>query len=133
MDKNKVTEALKKFSAALPETPEWIILVTVNGEFLSRIGDYPYFYLQPIDDTQAAKWTHAHGTHLLNTLEHLNHGGLDFSITFGGNRTFFLFHLNYALFLGITYNGVKSLDAIIEAVHFNSLEILEAVNPSHPA
>ncbi|MEO8611724.1 MAG: hypothetical protein ABI690_27745 [Chloroflexota bacterium] len=132
MDQEKIKLALHTFSNNLPERPEWTILMKASGEFIARIGEYPYFYPQAIEDFTAAQWTHAHGIHLLNTLDHLNHGGLDFSVTFGGNRIFCLFHLNYAYFLGITFNGLKSLDTMINAIQFHTIDILEAINPTHP-
>ncbi|MBA3869688.1 MAG: hypothetical protein H0X30_11095 [Anaerolineae bacterium] len=132
MNKANIEQALKHFQAQLPEEPEWVIMVRTSGEFVGRIGEYHFFYPQAIDDSIATLWTHAHGIHILETLDHLNHGGLDYSMTFGGNRTFFLFHLNYAFFLGITYNGVKSFDAIIVAVLMNIDSLLEAINPSTP-
>jgi hypothetical protein len=133
MNQEKINSALSSFANNLPEQPEWIILIKSSGEFVARIGEYPYFYPQAIDDFTAALWTHAHGTHLLNTMDHLNNGGLDFSVTFGGNRIFILFHLNYAYFLGLTFSGTKSLDALIDATQFHTIDMLEAINPSHPS
>lgn len=133
MNQDRVDLALTSFANNLPERPEWVILIKTSGEFIARIGDYPYFYPQAIDDFTATLWTHTHGTHLLNTMDHLNHGGLDFSATFSGNRTFLLFHLNYAFFLGLTYDGIKSFNELIDAIQFHTIDILEAVNPSHPS
>jgi hypothetical protein len=65
-------------------------------------------------------------------MDHLNHGGLDFSVTIAENRTFMIFHLNYAYFLGITFNGIYSFDETVESIRFQTLDILEAINPTHP-
>lgn len=132
MNQEKIKSVLHSFSNNLPEPPEWIILIKASGEFICRIGEYPDRYPEAIDDFMAALWTHAHGTQLLNTMDHLNHGGLDFSVTSAENGIFMIFHLNYAYFLGITFNGINSFDETVESVRFQTIDILEAINPTRP-
>ena len=130
MDKSRVDQALKDFSAKLPDAPEWMIVIRVNGEFISRIGEYSYLPHMTIDDNTASLATFTHGMNLLTTLDHLRFGNLQYSLTIGSKRMFMLVHLNDAFFLGISYIGVQSIDATIEEVLLWSRDILEAVNPT---
>ena len=129
METALIEKALDNFVKALPEKPEWILVVDRSGKFIARIGRYPFKYMSQISDEIATHWTHIHGMNELETLDKLNHGNWQYSMSFGSDSTLFLFNLNDTFFMGMSYDGVQSFDAIIEGFRRSFGIVMEALYP----
>jgi hypothetical protein len=131
MDDPKIALALQKLNRALPEPAKWMILLKRDGEFLSRIGEYMTYVPPPLKDELAASYTHAHAMGEIEMLEGLKHGTFQYSISIGGDGIYFIFHLNDAYLLGISYQwiGVHSIEAVLNGVLDNSQGLLETLYP----
>jgi hypothetical protein len=131
MDDPTIALALQKLNSALPEPAKWMILLKRNGEVLGRIGEYLTYIPPPLKDELVASSTYAHATAEIEMLEGLKHGTFQYSISIGGDGIYFIFHLNDAYWLGISYQwvGVHSFDAVIDGVLGNFQQLLETLNP----
>jgi hypothetical protein len=133
MDIKTVNTALVSLKTALPQEPEWIVLIRENGELIGKVGEYPYLTHRAIDDSIVVSAIHDHETHLLNVLDRLKQGNLQYSITVGSDRTFLLVNLNDAYVLVIAFVGVTSYDTLVDRVLLYSRDLLDAVNPDGKA
>jgi len=129
MDKAKVDRALQTFGNQLPEAPKWIILVTRTGELVNKVGAFDNLTSPLLDDERAASLLYDHALSEIKTLDNLKHGTYQFSVSVGSEGIYFLFHLNDAYLLGISYQMtvVRSIDAIVDAVLANFFSVLEAL------
>jgi hypothetical protein len=127
MDKAKVDQAVEQFVKALPERPEWVVIVDRSGQFVTRVGHYTWRYGMQLTDEIATTYTHKHGINQIETLDKLNHGNLQYSMSFGSDYVLFLFNLNDAFFMSLCFEGVASFDAIIEGFRRNFGIVTEAL------
>lgn len=129
MDKISIEQALESFAKVLIERPEWMIIIDRNGKLIARTGHYPLKYATQITDEIAATQADFLSKATLESLDKLNHGNLLYSISFGGDFTLFLFNLNDSYFIAMSYDGIKSFDAIIEGFHRSYGLVMEALYP----
>lgn len=96
---------------------------------MSRVGEYGNEMPPPLKDDRAASLIHTYAMSEIKTLDGLKHGTYQFSVSVGSDGTYFLFHLNGAYLLGISYQmtGVRSIEAIIDAVLANFFPVLETL------
>ncbi len=130
MYNQEIMQSLENLCAALPQMPTWAILITHEGEVLSRVGQYKEHY-DPVtlNDESAASWIRSHGLSEIKTLEGLTFGTFQHSISFSYDGMCFIINLHGGFFLGISYTSVfPSYDAVIDAILDNFLPVLEAAH-----
>ncbi|MEO8613378.1 MAG: hypothetical protein ABI690_36140 [Chloroflexota bacterium] len=131
MDVKKVTQAVEKFGALLPEKPVWMLLMNREGDVITQVGKYEHLFHSEtmLEDGSAAAWIQSHSTSEIDLLDHLDHGNLQYSISVGTEGVFVILHIHGDYLLGMSYHsiGVKSLDALADGIVLHFREILDAL------
>jgi hypothetical protein len=109
VDYVKLEHVIVDLGKALPEHPDWIVVATIDGTFIRQ-------YPTHLDGDHVSTLTHTNATQGRHLMHDLDNGAFRYSITGGSTGLYFVFLLSETHLLGLNYEQVMSMDAIVSAV-----------------